>query len=172
MKGNMIMAVEIQATYLGHFVLPAPYNFIRISDPGTYVEDGVSVCVYPDLPFWRYRNFIRHYWSRVAISVSVYTFCNSTTAQHDGQVKHLGLNQEDLPTNYCSDTQNVPYLRRTSFSSWTAYLLAEPLAISCWVYYIISEIFFCQMRIRRSYALYGPCLLTALIFQRNKYITI
>jgi len=34
MKGNMIMVVEIQATHSGHFVLPAPYKFIRISDPG------------------------------------------------------------------------------------------------------------------------------------------
>jgi len=29
------MVVEIQATYSGHFLLPAPYKFIRISDPGT-----------------------------------------------------------------------------------------------------------------------------------------
>ena len=35
MKGSMIMVVEIQTTYSGHFVLLAPYKFIRISDTGT-----------------------------------------------------------------------------------------------------------------------------------------
>jgi len=112
-------------------------------------------CVYPDLPFWRYRNFVGHYWSRVALSDSVHRFCNSATPRHDGQVKHSGLNQEELPTNYCSHTQNVSYFRRTSFSSRTAYLLVEPLAISCWVCHIIPENFLShvnkkQLRILRS----------------------
>jgi len=43
------MVVVIQATYSGHFVLAAPYKFIRISDPGNKMLKMVfqSDCVYP-----------------------------------------------------------------------------------------------------------------------------
>jgi hypothetical protein len=105
-------------------------NVLEFHTPGRKMLKVVFQCdsVYPDPPFGTYCNFIRYYWVRVALWDSLYRVFNSTTAQHDRQVKHLGLKQQDLPTNYCSDTQNLSYLSRTLFSSRTAYSVVEPLA--------------------------------------------